>query len=148
MLCPVSLLAVSNRYIIGQDSQTFSFFPFQVISNSLWAFATLRYSNKDAYRGIVSRVSPDRAWEFETQDLGRTLWAIVTAGVFPQFPDAFDTSMLPQSIRPTLKEIQRDPITMFFAIGAQELMRRPHKCNSQDLSNVLWSFSKVNFAET
>ena len=30
-----------------------------------------------------------------------------------------------------------------FAIAAQELIRRPHQFKSQEIKDVLWSFSKV-----
>ena len=51
--------------------------------------------------------------------------------------DAFDINLVPQ--RPPV----RDPATALFAMAAQELMHRPDQFKSQEIKDVLWSFSKV-----
>lgn len=100
----------------------------------------MEFFNDDIYRGIAARLTPDRATGFKPQELSNSLWAMATAGInLGKDKDAFDTSLVPEAIRPRVQ----DPVTRCFAIAADELMRRPHEFKSQEIKDVLWSFSKV-----
>lgn len=85
----------------------------------------------------------EHAGRFKSQELSNTLWALATAEVIPDYIDAFDTTLLKEEMRPSPSEIEGDPVTGCFAIAAQELMRRPFEFKSQEIKDILWSFSKV-----
>jgi hypothetical protein len=57
------------------------------------------------------------------------------------YPDSFDTALVAESLRPS--NWKDDPVTVCFAIAAKELTRRPHEYKSQEIKDVLWSFSKA-----
>jgi hypothetical protein len=114
----------------------------QDIGTTLWAFASAEYFNQDSYRGPATRLTTIKK-QLKPQELSNTLWALATAEVIPRSIDVFDTSLLPSSLRPSPSQIQNDPITVCYAMGAQELMTRPSEFKSQEIKDVLWSFSKV-----
>jgi hypothetical protein len=115
----------------------------QDIGTSLWSFATLEYFDKETYRRVAVRVTQDRARAAKPQELSNTLWAIATADVIPEFKDPFDTTLLPPNKRPSPGEVERDPISMCFALASQELMRRPHEFKTQEIKDILWALSRV-----
>lgn len=79
----------------------------------------------------------------QPQEMSNTIWALATAGFAPEHTRAFDTTLVPASMRPTKEMILNDPITECFAVVANEAMRRPFDFKDQELKDVLWSFSKV-----
>ena len=79
----------------------------------------------------------------QPQEMSNTIWALATAGFAPEHTRAFDTTLVPASMRPTKEMILNDPITECFAVVASEAMRRPFDFKDQELKDVLWSFSKV-----
>jgi hypothetical protein len=111
----------------------------QDIGMVLWSFATLGFSGDDIYRGISTQVTRQQASAFKPQELSNTVWALATAEVQVEDVDAFDTSLVPPAQRPKVS----DPATACFGIAAQQLMQRPHEFKSQEIKDVLWSFSKV-----
>lgn len=110
----------------------------------MWSLATLEYFNDDLYRSIASRLSVDHAHRFKPQELSNTVWALATAEVEATYPDVFDTVLVPSDQRFTgpIRAI-KDPITVCFGVAAQELMKRPSEFKTQEIKDVLWSFSKV-----
>jgi len=92
------------------------------------------------------RLTVDGARLFKPQELSNTLWAMATAEVFPKYPEIFDTVLVPldQRFKGPLRSID-DPVTLCFGIAAEELMRRPFEFKTQEIKDVLWSFSKVSY---
>lgn len=122
-------LANEKRTVTSQD-----------IGTSLWALATLEFvqDKETLYRGVAGRLDPTLAHTYKPQELSNTLWALATAEIIiSDDRDAFDTSLVPD--RPSVN----DPATVCFAIAARELMRRPEHFKSQEIKDVLWSYSKV-----
>ena len=111
------------------------------LGTTLWAFATLEYFEEDIYREILSKVNVNAARDYQPRELSNLCWACATAGVEVKHPDAFDTTLVPNVLRPL--DWREDPVTVCFAVAANELMRRPHEFKSQEIKDVLWSFSKV-----
>jgi hypothetical protein len=117
----------------------------QDVSTTLWSFATLEYRDEKIYRGVAARLPADRARYFKPQELSNTVWALATAEITPRYPDMFDTVLIPPNRRYTgpLLAID-DPTTLCFGVAAEELMRRPFEFKSQEIKDILWSFSKVS----
>jgi hypothetical protein len=117
----------------------------QDIGTTLWALATLEFvdEQQQAYRGLAARLTPSQAHTYKPQELSNTLWALATAEVQLEDVDAFDTSLVPLEQRRSKAGSQKDPATGCFAIAARELMKRPHQFKSQEIKDVLWSYSKV-----
>jgi hypothetical protein len=95
------------------------------------------------YRAIATRLTKESAQHFKAQELSNTVWALATAEVIPTYVDTFDTSMLDSNVRPSPRQAEADPVTVCFALAAQELMRRPYDFKTQEIKDILWSFSKV-----
>jgi hypothetical protein len=95
------------------------------------------------YRAIATRLTKESAQHFKAQELSNTVWALATAEVIPSYVDTFDTSMLDSNVRPSPRQAEADPVTVCFALAAQELMRRPYDFKTQEIKDILWSFSKV-----
>ena len=115
----------------------------QDIGTTLWGFATLSFSDSDTYRAVCSRLTKEDATACKSQELSNTVWAIATAEIeVVQDRDAFDTTLLHGANLPGLDEIE-DPIVECFAIAARELMARPDSFKTQEIKDILWSFSKV-----
>ena len=110
---------------------------------TLWSFATMEYFNKNIYLSLASRISREVASRAKPQELSNAVWALATAEVIPEFIDVFDVTLLSKEVRPSLSDAEQDPVTYFFILASQELMRRPHEFKSQEIKDVLWSFSKV-----
>jgi hypothetical protein len=115
----------------------------QDLSTSLWSMATMEFFDDNLYRAVVSRYHSIGVRRFKPQELSNTLWALATAGVAPLRLSAFDVKLLPDYLRPTLDEIQDDPVTAFFMDTAKELMHRPEDFKTQEIKDVLWAFSKL-----
>jgi hypothetical protein len=123
----------------------------QDIGTTLWGLATMEFFNDNLYRGIANRLQINEGSKYKPQELSNTLWAFATAEVEVLTKDIFDTSLVPQSIRrQQQQQVYRgtsgtndDPIVRCFAIAATELMKRPSQFKSQEIKDVLWSFSKV-----
>ena len=112
----------------------------QDISTTLWSMATLEVVNESLYRALTSRLDPNKGHSYKPQELSNTLWALATAEIQIETErDAFDTSLVPESIRPKI----RDPVVLAFATAGRELMRRPEQFKTQEIKDVLWSFSKI-----
>lgn len=123
-------LADPRRSVTSQD-----------IGTTLWALATLEFFDEQIYRGIATRLAFSRAHLYKPQELSNSIWALATAEIAVGSDiDVFDITMVPASQRPTKPQ---DPLTMCFGIAAQVLMQRPHQFKSQEIKDVLWSFSKV-----
>ena len=118
----------------------------QDIGTTLWSFATSGFLDKAVYRRIASRLKTEYSSQFKSQELSNTLWALATAEVAPCYLDVFDTTLLNNESRPNPLVIEDDPVTVCFAIAAQELMRRPFEFKPQEIKDILWSFSKVGGA--
>ena len=112
----------------------------QDIGTTLWSLATLEFCDKELYRNIAVRLTPEQAHRSKPQELSNTIWAFATAELEINDMDIFDTTLVPSSQR---KYPPRDPITACFGVAASELMRRPHSFKPQEIKDVLWSFSKV-----
>lgn len=114
------------------------------IGTTLWSLATLDYAEKDTYRKIASRLTVRGAHFFKPQELSNTIWAMATAEITPKYPDIFDTTTIPPKDRfnGPLHAID-DPVTVCFGVAANELMKRPFEFKTQEIKDVLWSFSKV-----
>ncbi len=119
-----------KRVVTGQD-----------IGTTLWSFSLVEYFDKDAYRLIASRVNVDDAQNYSPTELANSVYALASAEVDAMYPDSFDTAVVAESLRPS--NWKDDPVTVCFAIAAKELTRRPHEYKSQEIKDVLWSFSKV-----
>lgn len=115
----------------------------QDVGTTLWALSTVEYANDNIYRAICSRITMESAKNFKAQECSNAVWAVSTAGVVPKYPDAFDTTLIPPNERLSLSDISDDPITLCFAVAANELMRRPHEFKSQEIKDVMWSFSRA-----
>eukprot|EP00536_Pseudo-nitzschia_multiseries_P003502 jgi/Psemu1/64177/estExt_Genemark1.C_540102 len=115
----------------------------QDLSTSLWSMATMEYYDEDMYRSIVARFPSIGAHGFNPQEFSNTVWALATAGIIPKYPLVFDDKLLPTDLRPTMEEAIRDPATAIFAAAASELIRRPNNFKTQEIKDVLWSFTRV-----
>jgi hypothetical protein len=113
----------------------------QAIANTLWALATLKLNDESLHRSIAARLTLDTAHQHEPQELSNFVWALATAEVTVEAIDSFNTSLISGLHYPGLH--RKDPVAMSFEFVAQQLMRRPQEFKSQDISNVLWSCSKV-----
>lgn len=120
-----------KRVVTGQD-----------IGTTLWSFSLVEYFDKDAYRSIVSRMSVNDARNYSPTELANSVYALASAEVEVRYPDSFDTALVADNLRPT--NWKDDPVTVCFAVVARELMRRPQEFKSQEIKDVLWSFSKVS----
>lgn len=109
--------------------------------------ANLEFCDEEVFRGVASRLRIDRAHEFKPQELSNAVWAMATIEITPKYPDIFDTVLIPpkEQFSGSLRSID-DPITVAFGIAAQELMRRPFDFKSQEIKDILWSFSRVRTA--
>ncbi len=115
----------------------------QDVGTTLWAFATSEFFHADIYRGIASRLDYQRSRDYKPQELSNILWALANnPNLSTQFLDIFDTTFAPASARKEMMN-RADPVTICFATAANELMRRPYDFKSQEIKDVLWSFSKV-----
>lgn len=110
----------------------------QDIGTTLWSLATLEFPHKDIYRQIVGRLNSEEVRRAKPQELSNTLWSLATADIEVQNRDAFDTTMLPESLRLEIL----DPVANVFGMVADELMRRPFDFKPQEIKDVLWSFSR------
>lgn len=110
------------------------------IGTTLWSFATANFFDEEAYRTVVSRIDENAARSYQPRELSNSVWALATAAVPVKYPDAFDTTLVPEDLRPDWRD---DPVTACFAVAANELMRRPHEFKSQELKDVTWACSKV-----
>ena len=124
-----SQLADPRRSVNSQD-----------IGTTLWSLATLEFCDKELYRSIAIRLTPEQAHRSKPQELSNTIWAFATAEMEINDMDVFDTTLVPSSQR---KSSPTDPITACFGVAAYELMHRPHSFKPQEIKDVLWSFSKV-----
>jgi hypothetical protein len=117
----------------------------QDIGTTLWGLASMEFFNVNLYNGIANRLQINESYKYKPQELSNTLWAFATAEIEVSTKDIFDTSLVPQSIRRSQQQqhIDNDPIVRCFAIAATELMKRPYQFKSQEIKDVLWSFSKV-----
>jgi hypothetical protein len=115
----------------------------QDLSTSLWSMATIGYANKDVYRSIASRIAEIGEAGSKPQEYSNTLWALATADVIPKYVHAFDDTLLPDSVRPPMKEAMSDAVTACFAAGASEVIRRPEEFKPQEIKDVLWSFCRL-----
>ena len=121
-----------KRKLSGQD-----------IGVTMWAFATSEYFEQDSYQRVASRLNPSIVHTFKPQELSNPCWAIGTAGVESRYLNAFDTTNFPLKALPSKQDIRRDPITLVFAVAAQEMVRRAPEFISQEIKDILWGFSKV-----
>lgn len=115
----------------------------QDIGTTLWSFATVEYFDKEVYRAAASRLTLRDCRSFKPQELSNTVWALATSGAFPEYENAFDTTLVPSSKRTTLSEMIDDPITECFAAATTELIRRPRDFKEQEIKDILWSLSKA-----
>jgi len=115
----------------------------QDLSTSLWSMATMEFYDEELYRSVVARFHSIGANGFNPQEFSNTVWALATAGVVPKYPSVFDEKLLPPDLRPTMEEAMRDPVTSIFAAAASELIRRPQNFKTQEIKDVLWSFTRV-----
>ena len=111
----------------------------QDIAMTLWSLATLEFFDDEIYRGVASRIDSGDGASFKPQELSNTLWALATSEMDINERDAFESSLIPPEKRPKA----RDPVTRCFGIAARELSRRPDQFKSQEIKDVLWSFSKI-----
>ena len=111
----------------------------QDIGTTLWSLASLEHVNEDLFRSLGARLRSDKAHTYKPQELSNTVWAFATCLIEVDDKDAFDTSLVPESMRPQV----RDPVTACLAIASKELMRRPHQFKSQEIKDVLWGHSKM-----
>jgi hypothetical protein len=102
----------------------------------------VEYFDKDAYRLIASRVNVDDAQNYSPTELANSVYALASAEVEAMYPDSFDTALVAENLRPS--NWKDDPVTVCFAIAAKELTRRPYEFKSQEIKDVLWSFSKAS----
>lgn len=112
----------------------------QDIGTTLWAFATLSFVEPDVYRAVTSRLTQCDITRAKPQEFSNLVWAMATSEIeVLEDKDAFDTTLIRDDKRPKVS----DPITMCFAMAAEELMHRPDQFKSQEIKDTLWSFSKV-----
>jgi len=111
----------------------------QDIGTTVWAMATLRYTDATLYREVAKCMSVQKAHQYRPQEISMTIWAFATAEIeLGEDVDAFDTTLLPRK-QPRIS----DPIVKAFAIAAQEIIRRPKEFKPQELKDAMWSFSKI-----
>lgn len=115
----------------------------QDIGTSLWGMATSNLSNPEAYKAVVARWTPAMASRAKPQELSNSVWALATAEIFPKFVDCFDTTILTPKHRERPKNPQEDPVITALVLAAQEMMRRPDEFKTQELKDILWSFSRL-----
>jgi hypothetical protein len=120
-------LSDARRQVTSQD-----------VGTTLWSFATLGYVDDAIYRSLAARISPADAHAYKPQELSNIVWGLKEIEINDK--DVFDTTLVPASQRPPRLT---DPITVCFAVAAQELVRRPHQFKSQEMKDVLYSFSKA-----
>lgn len=123
-------------------TRTWQFKP-QDIGTTLWSLATAECFERDAFIAGASRLDFKHIRSFKPQEMSNTVWALATAGFAPKHIRAFDTTLVPDSQRPTNKMITSDSITECFAAVASEAIRRPQDFKDQELKDVLWAFSKI-----
>jgi hypothetical protein len=111
----------------------------QDVASSLWSLATLQLSDYDMYRAVACRMTPRHVRHAKPQELSNTLWALATAELPVDDVDGYDTTLVPSSIRPPV----RDPVAALFGLVAEELVRRPYDFKPQEMKDCLWSFSKI-----
>ena len=111
----------------------------QDIGTTLWALATLEFPDtNDLYRKVAARLQTDKSHLYKPQELSNVVWSLAKAEVqLYEDIDAFDTSLVVD--RPPV----RDPVMLCFAIAGRELTQRPHQFKSQEIKDVLWSYSKA-----
>lgn len=97
----------------------------QDLSTTLWSMARMEFFDEDLYRAVVARFHDIGTKNFKPQEISNTLWALSTAGVTPKYLSVFDDVLLPDSVRPSMEEAMRDPVTAMFGAGAAEFSRRP-----------------------
>jgi len=115
----------------------------QDTGTTMWSFATMEYFDEDVYRAACSRLSLQRCRHFKPQELSNTVWALSTAGFFPEHLNAFDTTLVHNSIRPSASQIKGKTVTECFAAVTTELIRRPEEFKLQEIKDTLWSLSKA-----
>lgn len=115
----------------------------QDIGTTLWSFATVEYFDEAVFKVAASELTLSKSPSFKPQELSNTVWALATAGVVPQYPQAFDSTTIKNAHRVSRNEIISDPITACFAAATTELIRRPDEFKEQEIKDVLWSLSKV-----
>ena len=121
-------LSEQKRFVTSQD-----------VGTTRWSFATMGFYDEDLYRRIAYRFAPTMAPSCKPQELSNAVWAVATAEIVVEEVDAFDTSLVPDQLRPKV----RDPIVRLFALAADQLMKRPYAFKTQEVKDILWSFSKV-----
>jgi hypothetical protein len=121
-------LADSRRVVNSQD-----------VAMTLRALATLKIDDESIYRSIAQRMTMGEANRCEPQALSNSVWALATAEMTVEEIDVFDTSLAPGLQKPAWP--QKDPVGMCFALAANEFTQRPQQFNSQNIKDVLWSFS-------
>lgn len=66
------------------------------------------------------------------------MWSLATAGFSPQYKDVFDTTLVPDNLRPSMSDIKKDSITECYAAVAGELMRRTNEFKDQELKGEIY----------
>jgi len=114
----------------------------QDLGTTLWGMASSKFDQPELYRAVAARWTPEMAARAKPQELSNAVWALATADVTSQYPDAFDTTILNPEQRRTPTDPKADPVTTCFALAAQELMQRPQQFKTQEIKDVLWAFSR------
>ena len=115
----------------------------QDIGTCLWAMASMEFFDDEVYMVAASRLNRRSAKLYKPQEMSNACWALGTALLKPKYLGAFDTTLVPAGKRPSLDDINDDPITECFFTATAEMMRRPQQFKEQEIKDVMWSLSRV-----
>lgn len=103
----------------------------------MWSLATVECPDPAAFRAGASRLNFQHIRMFKPQEMSNAVWALATAGFVPKYIDVFDTTLVPDNLRPSMSDIRKDEITECYAAVAGELMRRTHEFKDQELKGEI-----------
>jgi hypothetical protein len=102
---------------------------------------SIQHPGDNIYLCLTSHLKSTNASTFQAQDISIILWAFATAGVKVNDKEIQRIATSTHLVTKNSQISTKDPVLQFCAIAAQEFINRPHEFNSQEISNMCWSFA-------
>jgi hypothetical protein len=102
---------------------------------------SIQHPGDNIYLCLTSHLKSTNASTFKAQHISIIVWAFATAGVKVNDKEIQRIATSTQLITKHSHISTKDPVLQCCAIAAHEFINRPHEFNSQDISNMCWSFA-------
>jgi hypothetical protein len=102
---------------------------------------SIQHPGDNIYLSLASHLKSTNASTFQAQNISNIVWAFAAAGVKVNDKEIERIATSTQLITKQSHISTKDPVLHCCAIAAQEFINRPDEFNSQDISNMCWSFA-------